>query len=55
MNQHQKRLVDTYLDWVNNYYSLSYMAEEYGISVDCLGVMIQEGKELYNQQQEGES
>jgi len=47
MNKHQKYLVEVYFDYVNNYVTLDVMAEAYGISVECLSVMLKEGAGLH--------
>ena len=44
----KKRLIEIYLDWVNNWLTLSKMAESYGIPPERLKRMVTIGKELHN-------
>jgi hypothetical protein len=48
MSALQKQLHDMYLDWVNNFLTYEVMSRHYGISVECLSAMIEEGRKIYD-------
>lgn len=48
MNEKQKFLIEFYLDYVNNFITVDYMAEFYGLNSSVVKAMIKEGKELNN-------
>lgn len=40
----KQKLIDFYLDWLNNFLTSDYMAEYYGITVEDCVYLIQAGK-----------
>lgn len=42
-------LVDTYLDWVNNYLTLDKMASDYELSYHAMNAVIEEGRALFEE------
>lgn len=42
----KKALVNLYLDWVNNYISLSKMAEDYGFTVEEMDKLLEIGRDI---------
>ena len=47
MNRTQEFLMKVYLDYVNDFLTLTYMAEHYGISFTCMKAMVDEGKMIH--------
>jgi len=45
----KKHLITLYLDWVNNWLTLSVMAEHYGIDPIDLDQLIHIGRKLHNE------
>tara|TARA_Y100000296_G_scaffold9503_1_gene11050 strand:+ start:1893 stop:2066 length:174 start_codon:yes stop_codon:yes gene_type:complete len=41
------KIIEIYLDWVNNYLTLSRFAEDYGISEELAELLIEEGRKLH--------
>lgn len=51
MNKHQKYLIEVYLEWTNDYLSMEKMAYDYGIRINVMSALIQEGRRLHDWQQ----
>jgi len=47
MNKLQKYFIVLYLDYVNNYLTISKISEHYGISENIMNDIIYEGSKLY--------
>lgn len=45
----KQRLIDFYLDWVNNYLTIERMSEDYGISILDCEYLINLGKDYHEQ------
>ena len=45
----KQQLVDFYLDWVNNFLSISYMAEWYGITIGECTELVEIGKKYHEE------
>jgi len=43
----KKQLIELYLDWVNNYVTLSKMAEDYGMDYIDMDQLIRIGRKLH--------
>lgn len=48
LTEQQQRLVNTYLDWVNNFLTVEAFAEHYGLEVAAARIVIETGRNLYN-------
>lgn len=46
--EQQQRLVNTYLDWVNNFLTVEAFAEHYGLEVAAARIVIETGRNLHN-------
>jgi hypothetical protein len=49
MSIHHKFLTDIYLNYCNDFITLSYMAEHYAISISCMKAMVDEGRKLHEE------
>jgi hypothetical protein len=47
MNYTQEFLTKLYLEYVNDFITLTYMSEHYNISFNCLKTMVDEGKRIH--------
>lgn len=48
LTEQQQRLVNTYLDWVNNFLTVEAFAEHYGLEVAAARTVIETGRNLHN-------
>lgn len=45
----QHYMIDLYIEYRNDYLTIQRMAEDYGLSVSCLGAMLDEGYTLHEE------
>ena len=46
------QLINLYLDWVNNYLTISFMAGDYGLEPEELNELIHIGRKYFNESHE---
>lgn len=49
LNNLQKRMVDLYLEWVNDHLTLDHIADYYGFDIYDMDMLISIGRKLHRQ------